>query len=171
MTGRCQYSDIKSKKVWMDAQFEMPRTGRLNNSGRKKEQLHPGRWSCCNPSIFMVSLSVGKALFCKCSGHAPSSASHSVCRPEEVQFLSSSGWSWSFIHERLEGGNPSWIFWILLLLCSAFWPPLSLALPKSLGRLPKYFFGIRTTQNTIRENKLTRKMTAPCLPNSSGQFS
>lgn len=46
-----------------------------------------------------------------------------------------------------------------------------LALPKSLGRLPKYFFGIRTTQNTIRENKLTRKMTAPCLPNSSGQFS
>ena len=36
----------------------------------KKEQLHPGRWSCCNLVIFMVSLSVGKALFCKCSGHA-----------------------------------------------------------------------------------------------------
>ena len=36
MTGRCQYSDVKSKKVWMDAQFEMSRTGRLNNSGRKK---------------------------------------------------------------------------------------------------------------------------------------
>ena len=36
MTGRCQYYDVKSKKVWMDAQFEMPRTGRLNNSGRKK---------------------------------------------------------------------------------------------------------------------------------------
>ena len=53
MTERCQYSDVKSKKVWMDAQFEMPRTGRLNNSGRKKEQLHPGRWSCCNPSIFI----------------------------------------------------------------------------------------------------------------------
>ena len=70
MTERCQYSDVKSKKVWMDAQFEMPRTGRLNNSGRKKEQLHPGRWSCCNPSIFMVSLFAGKALFCKCSGHA-----------------------------------------------------------------------------------------------------
>ena len=70
MTGRCQHSDVKSKKVWMDAQFEMPETGKLNNSGRKKEQLHPGRWSCCNPSIFMVSLSVGKALFCKCSGHA-----------------------------------------------------------------------------------------------------
>ena len=70
MTGRCQYSDVKSKKVWMDAQFEIPRTGRLNNSGRKKEQLHPGRWSCCNLVIFMVSLSVGKALFCKCSGHA-----------------------------------------------------------------------------------------------------
>ena len=70
MTGRCQYSDVKSKKVWMDAQFEMSRTGRLNNSGRKKEQLYPGRWSCCNPSIFMVSLFAGKALFCKCSGHA-----------------------------------------------------------------------------------------------------
>ena len=70
MTGRCQYSDVKSKKVWMNAQFEMPETGKSNNSGRKKEQLHPGRWSCCNPSIFMVSLSVGKALFCKCSGHA-----------------------------------------------------------------------------------------------------
>ena len=36
----------------------------------KKEQLHPGRWSCCNPSIFMVSLFAGKTLFCKCSGHA-----------------------------------------------------------------------------------------------------
>ena len=36
---------------------------------------------------------IRKALSCKCSGHAPSSASHSVCRPEEVQFLSSSGWS------------------------------------------------------------------------------
>ena len=70
MTGRCQYYDVKSKKVWMDAQFEMSRTGRLNNSGRKKEQLHPGRWSCCNPLIFMVSLFAGKALFCKCSGHA-----------------------------------------------------------------------------------------------------
>ena len=32
------------------------------------------------------------------------------------------------------------------------WPPLSLALPKSLGRLPKYFFGIRTTQSTILKN-------------------
>ena len=51
MTGRCQYYDVKSKKVWMDAQFERSRTGRLNNSGRKKEQLHPGRWSCRNPSI------------------------------------------------------------------------------------------------------------------------
>ena len=71
MTGRCQYSDVKSKKVWMDAQFEMPRTGRLNNSGRKKEQLHPGRWSCCNPSIFMVSLFAGKALFCKCAVMLP----------------------------------------------------------------------------------------------------
>ena len=93
MTERCQYSDVKSKKVWMDAQFGMPRTGRLNNSGRKKEQLHPGRWSCCNPSIFMVSLSVGKALFCKCSGHAPSLASHCAasggssifCRPPRVR--------------------------------------------------------------------------------------
>lgn len=37
--------------------------------------------------------------------------------------------------------------------------------------IAQVFFGIRTTQNTIRENKLTRKMTAPCLPNSSGQFS
>ena len=62
MTGRCQYSDVKSKKVWMDAQFEMPRTGRLNNSGRKKNSSTPGRWSCCNPSIFMVSLFAGKAL-------------------------------------------------------------------------------------------------------------
>ena len=88
MTGRCQHSDVKSKKVWMDAQFEMPETGKLNNSGRKKEQLHPGRWSCCNPSIFMVSLSVGKALFCKCSGHA----SLLMSSPEEVHFLSSSGW-------------------------------------------------------------------------------
>ena len=26
------------------------------------------------------------------------------------------------------------------------------------------FFGIRTTQNTIRENKMTRKMTAPKFP-------
>ena len=70
MTGKCQYSDVKSKKVWMDAQFEIPRTGKLNNSGRNKEQPRPGRWSRCNPSIFMVSLLVGKALFCKCSGHA-----------------------------------------------------------------------------------------------------
>ena len=54
----------------MNAQFEMSETGRLNNSGRKKNSSTPGRWSCCNLVIFMVSLFAGKALFCKCSGHA-----------------------------------------------------------------------------------------------------
>ena len=102
MTGRCQYSDVKSKKVWMDAQFEMPRTGRLNNSGRKKEQLHPGRWSCCNPSIFMVSLFAGKTLFCKCSGHA-SLLRITLCRVRrKFNFLSPSEGTSVFIHELLK---------------------------------------------------------------------
>ena len=40
---------------------------------------------------------------------------------------------------------------------------LSLALPKSLGRSPKSFFGICITQNTISKNKMPRKMTAPIV--------
>ena len=42
MMGRCQYSDVKSKKVWMDAQFEMPETGKSNNSGRKNSSTREG---------------------------------------------------------------------------------------------------------------------------------
>ena len=42
----------------------------------------------CFLSVFVVSLTVGKALFCKCSGHA----SLLMSSPEEVHFLSSSGW-------------------------------------------------------------------------------
>ena len=44
-----------------------------------------------------------------------------------------------------------------------FWPLSSLALPKSLGRLPKSFFGICITQSTISKNKMARKMTAPIV--------
>ena len=42
----------------------------------------------CFLSVFVVSLFAGKALFCKCSGHA----SLLMSSPEEVHFLSSSGW-------------------------------------------------------------------------------
>ena len=105
MTGRCQHSDVKSKKVWMDAQFEMPETGKLNNSGRKKEQLHPGKVELLQSVDFYgiligrkgAVLQVQRSCFpprCHCSCH----------RQEEVQFFVILLTVRLFLHEILEGG-------------------------------------------------------------------
>ena len=105
MTGRCQYSDVKSKKVWMDAQFEMPENRQIEQFREKKNSSTPGRWSCCNPSIFMVSLFGRKGAVLQVQRSCFPPRCHCSChRQEEVQFFVILLTVRLFLHEILEGG-------------------------------------------------------------------
>ena len=89
MTGRCQYYDVKSKKVWMDAQFEMPETGRLNNSGRKKN----------SSTREGGAVAIRRFLWYPYLQERRCSASAAVMLPSSVSlFVSSSGGSPIFCH-------------------------------------------------------------------------
>ena len=89
MTGGCQYSDVKSKKVWMSAQFKMPGTGRLNNSGRKKN----------SPTREGGAVAIRRFLWYPYLQERRCSASAAVMLPSSVSlFVSSSGGSPIFCH-------------------------------------------------------------------------
>ena len=113
----------------------------------------------CFLSNFMVSLSVRKALFCKCSGHA-SLLRITLCRVRrKFNFLSSSWWFECYTSATWRR-SPLWIFWILFFPHWTFWLQSSSVSSMWHGWFRGTSFGTSLGQNTIQKNKMARKMTA-----------
>ncbi len=112
----------------------------------------------------------GKALFCKCSGHASPPRCHCSChRQEEVHFLSSSDGS-IVLHEILEGGfhhgSFRYCFSALNLLATVVIGVINVTWMISRGCLSG-----QTSGKTLFEKIMTRKMTARSYQTSAVMFS